>query len=138
MPTIRNTKQRKAIKEVFQEARRPLAPDEVCDLAQQQVPGLGIATVYRTIRNLIEENWITPVELPGMPPRYEIAGLGHHHHFQCRSCGKIFEIWGCKGGFNHMAPEGFLVESHEVILYGICPSCQNGSKAPTELQSIAH
>jgi hypothetical protein len=77
----RNTRQRRAIEEVFQSANRPLSTQEVLDLAQSQKPGIGIATVYRTLKMLIDTGWLTVVKLPGEPPRYEIAGKPHHHHF---------------------------------------------------------
>jgi hypothetical protein len=43
----RNTQQRREIREVFERNDRPLAADEVLDLAHQKVTGLGMATVYR-------------------------------------------------------------------------------------------
>ncbi|MCZ2157089.1 MAG: transcriptional repressor [Bryobacterales bacterium] len=126
---VRNTKQRRAIRDVFLEAKRPLAPEEVCELSQKKVDGLGIATVYRTIRTLLDEGWLAPVELPGEASRYEISGKEHHHHFHCRSCGKVFEVFGCLGGYTNLAPEGFELDSHEVILYGRCRDCASMSKS---------
>lgn len=121
---IRNTRQRRAIREVFEEAMRPLSPEEVCKAAQDKVDGLGIATVYRTIRTLMDEEWLVPVELPGEAARYEVSGKEHHHHFHCRACGKVFEVFGCLGGYTNLVPEGFQLESHEVILYGSCSDCR--------------
>lgn len=122
---VRNTRQRRAIREVFEESKRPLSPEEVCRMAQGKVEGLGIATVYRTIRTLMDEEWLVPVELPGEAARYEVSGKEHHHHFHCRVCGKVFEIFGCLGGYTNLVPDGFQLESHEVILYGTCNDCRN-------------
>ena len=41
----RNTRQREAIRQVFLEQCRPLAPSEVLDYAQEKVPGLGIPNI---------------------------------------------------------------------------------------------
>ncbi len=122
--TVRNTRQRRAIREVFEESKRPLSPEEVCRLAKDKVDGLGIATVYRTIRTLIDEEWLVAVELPGEAARYEVSGKDHHHHFHCRPCGKVYEIFGCLGGYTNLVPEGFQLDSHEVILYGTCKDCR--------------
>jgi hypothetical protein len=46
----RNTRQRCAIRDVIALAERPLLPQEVLDAAQQQVPGMGIATVVALAR----------------------------------------------------------------------------------------
>ena len=58
--------------------------------------------------------------------RYERSGKGHHHHFQCRACNRLFEIAGCAYNARSMTPPGFVTEDHEVYLYGICPSCRGG------------
>jgi Fur family ferric uptake transcriptional regulator len=119
----RNTRQRRAIRDAFVTADRPLNPNEVLELAAAGHEGIGIATVYRNIKNLVEEGWLTTVELPGESARYELAGKAHHHHFHCRQCGKVYELSGCLSGFKAMAPEGFAVTGHEVLLYGVCRSC---------------
>jgi hypothetical protein len=46
---IRNTKQRDAIHRAILEAGRPLSAAEVLTSACRYAPGLGIATVYRTL-----------------------------------------------------------------------------------------
>jgi len=119
----RNTRQRRAIREAFALADRPLNPNEVLELAGTDQQGVGIATVYRNIKALVEEGWLTTVELPGESARYELAGKAHHHHFHCKACGKVFELAGCLTGFKTLAPPGFQVTGHEVLLYGTCQTC---------------
>ena len=70
----RKTKQRGAIREVFEKASRPLRPDEVHELAKDEAPSVGISTIYRTIKGLVKDGEIIPVEVPGEPPRYEASG----------------------------------------------------------------
>jgi Fur family ferric uptake transcriptional regulator len=120
----RDTKQRKAIRTSIEAAARPLSPQEILESAQAAVPGLGMATVYRSIKSLVDEGWLRTVELPGRPPAYEVAGKAHHHHFHCRVCGKVFEVEGCPGNLKKLAPPGFVVEEHEVVLYGLCDRCK--------------
>ncbi len=119
----RNTRQRDAIREVFTAAKQPLNPLEVLVAGRQSLRGLGIATVYRTINALVQSGWLNAVELPGDAPRYERSGGGHHHHFQCRGCSGVFEIRGCPGDLKSLTPAGFLLEGHEVVLYGQCGQC---------------
>lgn len=120
----RSTRQRQAIREVMRELNRPLSPTEVLEAARHKVPSLGIATVYRTLKGLVEEGSAVTVELPGEAPRYELAGKQHHHHFHCTYCGKVFELEGCPGDFSAMLPRGFQTEGHEIVLYGRCIQCQ--------------
>ncbi len=119
----RDTRQRRAIRAAFKEAGHPLSPKELLELARREVESLGIATVYRNLRALEKEGWIEAVELPGESPRYEVAGKGHHHHFHCQDCDRVYEVEGCPGNLKSITPEGFELESHEFVLYGRCETC---------------
>jgi Fur family ferric uptake transcriptional regulator len=119
----RRTRQREAIRRIFMETDRPLGPREVLKAARVFAPGLGIATVYRTLKGLVEEGWLVTVELPGEAPRYETAGKKHHHHFRCRRCDRIYEIKGCMTDLKRLLPRGFRLEGHDVLLTGLCTPC---------------
>lgn len=119
----RNTRQRAAIRQALEAAGRPLLPAEVLESAQQAVPGLSLATVYRSLKALVEDGEITPVALPSEVTRYEMAGHHHHHHFQCTGCQRVFDVHACPGDLPKMAPPGFRVESHDLTLYGRCGDC---------------
>jgi Fur family ferric uptake transcriptional regulator len=119
----RNTRQRTAIREAIAQADRPLLPQEVLDAAQAQVQGLGIATVYRNLKALVDDGELRPVNLPGENPRFELSSHGHHHHFQCRSCQRVFDVHACPGDLSALAPPGFAVDGHDLTLYGRCKDC---------------
>lgn len=123
MTTQRDTRQRRAIRKAFRTLGHPLSPQEVLETARTDVEGLGIATVYRNLRSLQDDGWLEPVELPGEPARYEMAGKGHHHHFHCRGCDRVYEVEGCPGNLRDITPTGFELEDHEFVLYGRCDSC---------------
>ena len=123
MAVTRNTRQRKVIRDVFENAGRPLSASEAARLARMRIHKIGTATVYRTINKLLEDGLLVPVEIPAEPTRYEIAGLHHHHHFYCRKCKKVYDVEGCPTDFEGLAPEGFELDAHEVILYGRCAAC---------------
>ena len=119
----RNTQQRKKIREVFEKAGRPLNVEEVHSLVREIIPGLGIATVYRAINDLVEEEWLKPVELPGRNNSYELSHLGHHHHFICNECDKVYDLHGCPGQMKDLVPEGFKAKAHDITIYGVCSDC---------------
>jgi Fur family ferric uptake transcriptional regulator len=112
-----------AIRESFEEARRPLSPEEALNGAQQRHPTLGIATLYRNIQTLVQEGWLQPVEVPGSSTRYEVAGKEHHHHFQCKGCGKLYDLEGCIARDKPKLPKGFRASGHELFVYGTCAAC---------------
>ncbi len=119
----RNTRQRGAIRRAFQRASRPLSPTELLGDARRDVGGLGIATVYRNIRALLDEGWLLAVELPGEATRYELAGQPHHHHFRCRCCERVYDVPCTVDGLGNDLPDGFDLEQHEVVLHGTCDHC---------------
>lgn len=120
---LRHTQQRAAIRSALERAGRPLSPQELLEQARQDVADLGQATVYRAIKSMLEEHQAVEVKVPGEPDRYETAGKHHHHHFLCRTCNRMFEMEGCPGNLQKLAPNGYTVEGHELTLYGRCPTC---------------
>jgi len=108
---------------VIESINRPLSPQEILTAARERVSGMGIATVYRALKEFEQSGVLKAVNVPGEGARYEMAGKEHHHHFQCTACSRMFEIHGCPGNFSKLIPKGFKLESHEILLYGSCKEC---------------
>ena len=121
----RRSNQRTQIQLAIEEAGKPLTVSEIHELAQINAPNLGIATVYRAIKLLLEEELIRTVSLPDSEIRYEPFETEHHHHFQCNDCQLVFDLPLCPISIPEGTtfPNGFRVDSHEITLYGSCPSC---------------
>ena len=122
----RTTAQRVAIRRAFERAARPLSPGEVLAAARRSVPALGLATVYRNLKALVRDGWLVEVPLPGAPNRYEVAGKHHHHHFRCRACDRVYEVDACPPDLRPLVPRGFLLEGHDITLFGRCATCARG------------
>jgi Fur family transcriptional regulator, ferric uptake regulator len=133
---VRATQQRNAIRKALVSSGRPLSVGEILELAQSEIAGLGIATVYRNLKALQEEGWIARVDLPGQSPRWEIAPENHHHHFLCQTCDKVFEIYGCPEGLKNLLPNGYTLAEHEILLRGKCDVCSGKYKSHAKLGMI--
>ncbi|MEJ2108494.1 MAG: transcriptional repressor [Acidobacteriota bacterium] len=120
----RKTNQRNAIQNVFKRIDRPLSIHEILEEGRCTVETLNQATVYRNLKILVEDGWLKKISTPEKVTLYERSGKQHHHHFQCRSCDRLFEIDGCAFNEKSATPPGFITEGHEVYLYGICASCR--------------
>lgn len=121
----RHTRQRDAILQVITDAQGPVSIPQILKRAKGELGSLGIATVYRTLNLLLEGKRIRTVILPDGRTCYERAGMGHHDHFQCRRCKNVYDLEVCP---LHLAPGtiipgGYVVEDHEMTLYGVCPGC---------------
>ncbi len=120
---IRNTQQREAIRKIIFGCKRALSVDEIHAEAIKVHQRIGIATVYRTLKSLVESGEVKTVEIGGESARYEAANLSHHHHFKCYECNKVYDINGCVPQLSKLLPKGFTLQSHEITLFGVCVSC---------------
>ena len=120
---VRNTQQGNAIRQALKKAGRPLSAQETLAMAQNKVPGLGIATVYRNLKSLQQDGSVVAVELPGQSPRWELSPEKHHHHFLCNTCDKLYEINACPSDLQRLLPEGYTLEEHDILLRGLCNDC---------------
>jgi Fur family transcriptional regulator, ferric uptake regulator len=136
----RHSRQRAIIFEILKASDGPLTIPQIHEKARMGLQKMkdaksktiGIATVYRTILLLQESKLIQSVILPTGETRYESSHLdAHHHHFQCRKCEHVFDLGVCPVGIpdGTTIPGGYLVDSHELTLYGLCPACVPGKKA---------
>lgn len=119
----RNTTQRKAIEQVFNRHKGPLGVNEVLAYGRKLVETLNQATVYRNLRILIDEGWLKKISHPSLGTLYERTGKGHHHFFHCRECNRAYDLPGCALNEEEAAPDGFVLEAHEIFLYGVCQFC---------------
>ncbi len=132
---IRTTRQRKAILAVLKEEQRPLTVNEIFDLSLRDAPGLGLRTVYRNIRELVEEGRMVCVEFPGQPPRYELVqDRRARPHFICGVCNKVFELDpSLEPPLPDVQVPGFIIQGSETIFYGRCANpeqCQHNVTSP--------
>lgn len=124
---IRQTRQRLAIEAVIRAENRPLTPPEIYRGARRLVPGIGLRTVYRQLKDMAGEGLVAGVDYPGQPLRYERTGAGHHAHFICHGCAKVY-AWEMEvPDVEVEAPAGYLMTGQETVFYGYCPACADVS-----------
>ncbi len=117
------TQQKTLLRRVIGQSERPLTAMEILAEAQKELPSLGMATVYRALKQFQQKGEVRAVEIPGATPHYEPADRHHHHFFLCQQCQKLFNLLGCVQGINSLAPRRFKVRRHEIVLYGECNDC---------------
>ena len=98
-----------------------------------EVKGLGRATVYRTVRLLVEQGLLCKLSLLDGAPRYALSTrIGHHHHLVCVRCGSVQEFRQSvieRVLMDLEATETGTVVGHRIELYVLCPSCQAGESS---------
>ena len=124
---LRWTSQRKLVLDVFLQQSGHVHIDDIYDRVREEDPTIGIATIYRTMKLLVESG-LAEVHSFNNKTTYErLFQVRHHDHLICKICKKTVE-------FEHPLIEkyqleicqhhGFTLKSHRMDLYGICKDCQ--------------
>lgn len=101
--------------------------EEIC----HELPDVGRATVYRTIKILLEAGVVCKLALPDGAPKYSLARFDHHHHTICTRCGTV-------GDFRDATIERLMrtigseisgeIVGHRVEFFIICQNCRKGAR----------
>jgi Fur family peroxide stress response transcriptional regulator len=123
---VRMTPQRYAILQYLLNTMSHPTADEIYRALEANFPNMSVATVYNNLRLFKEAGLVRELTYGDASSRFD-ANMEDHYHVICRRCGKITD-------FHHptltevevKASEktGYVIESHRMEIYGICPDCQ--------------
>lgn len=126
---LRSTRQRDVILDVFLSTHEHLSVEELYLKVKASHPGIGQATVYRTLKLFVEAGLAREMTLSDGQTRYEHQLAGEHHdHLICTRCNSIieFEDETIERLQREIAQRhGFILTSHKMQLCGICPACRD-------------
>src|SRR5512138_1660262 len=124
---LNTTAQREAIVEQFLRTREHVSIDELLGKVRKRQPKVGYATVYRTLKLLVDSGLAIERQFGDGQARYEVAGA-HHDHLICARCGVIleFEDDEIERLQEKIAQRlgGFTVIRHRHELYALCPKAR--------------
>ncbi|MCK8115721.1 Fur family transcriptional regulator [Anaerosoma tenue] len=129
--TARVSAQRAVIARVVREMRTAFTAEELHLAVADASPGIGLATVYRAISAMQEAGAVVTVgDRDGSALLALCVRNDHHHHLVCTRCGRVLGVECPLGDAVSSAAtrEGHLVTSHEVVLYGLCVDCREGTR----------
>ena len=122
------TGSRKKILELFLSSAGALAHS---DIEKKTGEKFDRVTIYRTLNTFLEKGIIHNIPTPDNSVLYALCidncSEGHHHdnhvHFVCSSCGNTT----CLPEItipSVQLPKGFLPEEYQMVVTGLCKSCQ--------------
>ena len=124
---LRWTPQRKLILTVFLQQKGHVPIDELHKKIHAQDSTIGIATLYRTMKLLMDAGLAEMHTFNDKTTYERLYQVRHHDHLICKACGKTVE-------FEHPLIEkyqievcerhGFALKSHRMELFGLCNECQ--------------
>jgi len=127
---LKITDQRLKVLKIIQE--RPddhLSAEDIYNLVKKDDPGIGMATVYRTLNLLESMELVKKIHLYDDHMSYEVVEPEEeheHHHLICNACGTIRHIHEDlleDLEINVEQKTGFQVHNHRVLLFGTCRAC---------------
>lgn len=128
----RYTQQRRDIVTEIYKVRTHFEVEDFIDQLRRENISFSRATVYRTIKQLLEASLIQKITTKDGRVFYERGGEHQQHdHLICNRCGKLFEIRDSAIDdilTMYAQKLGFASQYRSLHVYGVCKSCQKTSK----------
>ena len=138
--SLNTTSQREAIVDAFLHSAKHVSIDDLLAQVRKKHKRVGYATVYRTLRLLVESGLASARQFEDGQTRYEVASA-HHDHLICVKCSLILEFDddAIEDAQEKVARSlgGFTVLRHKHELYALCPKEMGhaGGECPNDQMS---
>ena len=124
---FRITPQRLAVLKVLAASDGHPSVERIYDTVRAQFPTTSIATIYKTVALLKQENEVIEISFPDGSNRYDGNRPYPHPHLICTRCKKIIDpdLSSLEGLAREVAKEtGFQITTHRLDFFGLCRECQ--------------
>lgn len=136
---MKATRQRDTIAAEFARVEGHVSVEELLARVRAQDASVGYATVYRTLKLLVDAGLASLRNFGEGFARYEPLDEDHHDHLICEVCQKIVEF---HDDFIEKRQEqvalglGYRLTHHRHELFGVCPEClaEHGQKIAEDLR----
>lgn len=134
---LKSTRQRAVLLDVVLGRTGHFSLDDVFSAASVEMPAIGYATAYRTLKLFLDAGLIASIDLGDGVSRFEVVRHeDHHDHIVCTVCGRVVEFVDPQ--IERLQVEvagrlGFELVAHRMDLRGrcrlgeSCPHRQSGS-----------
>lgn len=127
---LKATFPRLKILDIFRKAEdRHLSAEDVYRALITENVEIGLATVYRVLTQFEQAGILSRSQFDSGKAVFELNDGDHHDHLICTNCGKVLEFTDPdieKRQHKVAKDHNFVLESHAMVLYGICSDCHKG------------
>jgi Fur family ferric uptake transcriptional regulator len=124
---VRPTRQRTAVAAALASVDGFTSAQALHEVLRAKGEAVGLTTVYRSLQALAEAGEVDALRTDDGEVVYRrCAGVEHHHHLVCRSCGRTVEVSGptVEAWADAVAAQhGFREVTHTLEVFGTCSSC---------------
>ncbi len=124
----RVTQPRLAVIETMARSRRSLSTDEILARARKLCPGVGLATVYRSLDMLEEIGAVQRVQIGGKRYATHCHDASLHYHLVCSRCHSVAEVGVGRSAAvlrKAMSENGFQPQASAIEVIGVCRECRS-------------
>jgi Fe2+ or Zn2+ uptake regulation protein len=123
---LRHSRQRDVVLAVVRSTMDHPAADWVFREARRRLPGIGLGTVYRNLKQLAAAGLIREIHSGGHPARFD-GNTGRHYHIRCLGCGRVNDLpMSIDLRLEQQAGRAmnYRILGHALEVHGLCPLCQ--------------
>lgn len=125
---MRITKNQRTILSHLKQLEAEITAQDLHSKLRQRGINIGLATIYRTLKNLHREGIVQErVTLTGESLYSLIEHFSHSHHLNCVACGQSVTLNSCpidEQLTQWCKSQKFTVYYHTLEFFGLCDSCQ--------------
>jgi len=129
----KRSSKRDRILSIFLRQKGHLSADDLCDLVRREDPGIGRATVYRTLQWMVNAGIARKVDFGEGRSRFEPAHRHpRHFHLVCNNCHRSSEFLSSdvEGLIEEIAAARNFDAAQTIIqVFGTCEECRTGIQA---------
>ena len=115
------SKQRDVVVKFLQGSKDHPTPEQVYEAVKEKAPNIGIATVYRNLKKLKDNNQVVTITTPDNKEHYDYD-TGLHAHLHCTCCSKLNDI--------ELSPKQIDTitaindNNFDLLFIGLCDECK--------------
>lgn len=125
------SKQREDLLSILKNSKSHPSAEELYNSIKEKIPSVSRGTVYRNLKDLVDEGYIIKISMAGGADRYDYIHK-KHNHIICKYCGMIkdfeydFDLKNVKLSVIKQTEMDPLLDG--VIVYGICGKCKEKNR----------
>jgi len=121
---LKNTKTRTMVRELLNKSQTPLSASDIFDILKDK--NITLSSIYRTLDTFYQHKIISKETTHENISVYSIIKENHKHYLKCKKCQKTITLDYCpyhKTNESIRKNHFFVVDEHNVVIYGICKDC---------------
>ena len=128
------TPQRHAVLDAVRASDGHPTVDEIFHTVRETSPGIGVATVYRTLDLLVRHGYVVELRLGDEAVARYDGNMRRHDHVICSACGQVFDVEvPLPSALTASAGQqaGVTIAGYDLQFRGQCAACRTTTRSVT-------